>query len=824
MQVGKRYGTDVLAPTNQILRPAGPRIELTGGPTDMAVAPGGNAVAASVGKTITLYSLSGAPLRSFRVPGQVSLMGLAFSADGGLLAASYAGGVSVFAVDGAGQTDINVGDGQPCGLVFDPGGQVLYVALNAKNQVAKIDLELRQIVQSVKVGVAPLGLVLSAAVNRLFVSNWGGRAATPGDSTLLSNGTPVVVDTRGLPASGTVSAIDIGTFRVAGHVEVGLHPGGLDVSRDGARVAVANANSDSVTVIDAASLSVLATAAAPAFPNEFAGSSPTAVAFSIDGKDLYVACGGNNSVAVLSQRDGVYQLAGSLATDWYPIAIAAVARADGEKIVVAHSKGNGTPRDGSPHSVYYRSGSIVTLSRANVSGSTEVASLNDPFGAATPRLGPQRRRSRVAPTSLAPVDLAALNIRHVFLIVKENRTYDQILGDLAPGNGDPSLAIFGARVTPNHHRLASGFVTLDNFYASGVVSPEGHHWITQGMTSDYIERSNNAGWPRTYPFAGDDPLAIAPTGFLWENARRNGLSVRVYGEYTQAAGAYSRSWTEYYLDALAPQMKLAAGSSTTLPSLRDLIEPAYPAFAINIPDQFRARIFLDRFRAFVDGGNLPNLVIVMLPGDHTAGTLPGYPAPAAMVADNDLALGRIVEAISQSPYWPQSAIFALEDDAQDGVDHVDGHRTVCLIASPFVRRGALDSTSYNQTSVVRTVEVLLGLPPMNKFDAAALPMETAFTTIPDYTPFVASASETALAVLTPPVGELKGWQRKDALASLKMDFATPDAAPEEALNRIVWRAVRGPGKPYPKVRHRPECPPEDDDAPKRPKAAGRNPK
>jgi hypothetical protein len=242
-----------------------------------------------------------------------------------------------------------------------------------------------------------------------------------------------------------------------------------------------------------------------------------------------------------------------------------------------------------------------------------------------------------------------------------------------------------------------------------------------------------------------------------------------------------------------------------------IIEPDYPAFALNVPDQFRARIFLNKFQQYVASGKMPNLVIIWLPSDHTAGITPGYPAPANMVADNDLALGQIVQAISTSSYWPNSAVIVTEDDAQNGVDHVDGHRTLCLVASPYARRGIVDSTSYNQTSIVRTIEDLLGMKPMNKFDASALPMKSVFQTVPNMSPYLAVPNLTPLAQINPPARTLKGPQQKAALASLKMDFVHPDAAPEGPLNRILWHAAKGWDARYPKIPHRPDCKIDDDD-------------
>jgi DNA-binding beta-propeller fold protein YncE len=800
MQVGPPSLGGYLVPSNQFLQPAGSRIEFPGSPTDLAVSPDGTIVALSVSDHVLLYTSGGSLLRTVQLPGAATYSGLIFSLDGQSIAASNALGVSTFGVAaGSPVVTVTVPDPIPCGLAFDPVRPYLYVALNSTNQVARIDLGQMQVTDTVAVGVAPVGLAITPAGDSLFVSNWGGRLPVVADLTAPSAGTQVVVDSRGIAASGTVSALSLASFQVVSNIAVGLHPGAIRMRPDGAIVAVANANSDSVSFVDTGSLTVTGTTDLTAFPEGYAGSSPTALAFNADASRLYVACAGNNSVVALAlKNDGSYQVKASAPTDWYPVALAIGPQAGRSTVFVANAKGVGS-RDGvSPYAATSRLGTWGWFAEDDMVGPSRVPSLNNLFDKTPVPAG-------------SPANLKDLGIQHVFLIIKENRTYDQILGDLGQGNGAPALATYGAQVTPNHHLLASQFVTLDNFYSTGVVSADGHQWITQAMATDYIERSYGAAWPRSYPYAGGDPLAFAPTGFIWDNALRNGLSVRIFGEFTQAAASYSQTWTEYLADAQAAQMQYAAPSHSPVAPVNAIIEPDYPSFALNVPDQFRARIFLNKFQQYVASGNVPNLVIVWLPSDHTAGITPGYPAPADMVADNDLALGRIIQAISTSPYWATSAILVTEDDAQNGVDHVDGHRTICLVASPYARRGVVDSTSYNQTSVVRTIEDLLGLPPMNKFDAAALPMKSVFLTAPDVSPYLALPNLTPLARINPPASSLKGPERKAALASLKMDFVHPDAAPENAVKRILWHAAKGWNVRYPKIPHRPDCQVDDDD-------------
>jgi len=352
-------------------------------------------------------------------------------------------------------------------------------------------------------------------------------------------------------------------------------------------------------------------------------------------------------------------------------------------------------------------------------------------------------------------------------------------------------------------------VTFDNFYTSGVTSADGHQWVTQSFVTDYLERAFGR-WPRSYPFTGDDPLAFASTGFIWDNATASGLSVRVFGEFTTVSSGGGRPWSDYYKDARASKQSLSVRSHSSIASMEPIVEQSYPGWALNIPDIFRSRIFRGKLRAFDRERNLPNLVIIFLPNNHTAGLVHGYPSPASMLADNDLALGEIVEAITHTSYWPRSAIFVTEDDSQDGVDHIDGHRTVGLVISPFVKRNRVDSIYYNQTSMIRTIEELLGMPPMNKFDAAALPMRSIFTSEPDFGPFGAMLNQTPLTNLNPQPDGLDKNEQAAALESMAMDFTHPDAAPEDRLNRILWHVAKGWNVPYPVIPHRWGCRPDDD--------------
>ena len=315
--------------------------------------------------------------------------------------------------------------------------------------------------------------------------------------------------------------------------------------------------------------------------------------------------------------------------------------------------------------------------------------------------------------------------KHVIYVIKENRTYDQVLGDMKEGNGDPNLCIFGEEVTPNHHALARQFTLFDNFYCSGVLSADGHTWVNEAYVTDYLEKAFG-GFTRSYPDDGSDPLAFVPTGFLWDNALLHKKTFRNYGEYvSNDFEPKTATWADLYADFKKGTRKVKVKARANVKTLEPYTHPGYPWFPLLMPDVYRARLFLDEFKEYEKKGDLPNLIYLTLPCDHTNGTRPGYPTPRAMVADNDLALGRIVEAVSHSKFWKDTCIFVVEDDPQNGFDHVDAHRTVALVISPYTKRKFVDHTNYNQTGMVKTIELMLGLPPMNQLDLSATPLRHA---------------------------------------------------------------------------------------------------
>jgi len=387
--------------------------------------------------------------------------------------------------------------------------------------------------------------------------------------------------------------------------------------------------------------------------------------------------------------------------------------------------------------------------------------------------------------------------RHVVYIIKENRTYDQVFGDMPQGDGDTSLVEFGKHVTPNHHLLAETFVLLDNFYCSGILSADGHQWTDEAFVTDYLEKSFG-GFTRSYPYDGDDALAYASSGFIWDNALKHGLTFRDYGEFVNAViDPGTATFSDIYQDFVNGTGRISIRAEANLEQLKPYLCPTFVGFPSKVPDVYRAAEFIKELNEFEKNGNFPDFIIMLLPNDHTSGTRPGMPTPQASVADNDFALGQIVEAISHSRFWKETCILVTEDDPQAGLDHIDGHRTVGLVISPYTKRGEVISTYYSQINMVRTIENILGLSPMNQLDLTAEPMSDCFTDKPDFTPYNAVKNNIPLDQLNPPLQSLAGEQLYWAKKSLEQDLDDVDRIDEDTFNRIIWHAVKGYNRPYP---------------------------
>jgi hypothetical protein len=476
---------------------------------------------------------------------------------------------------------------------------------------------------------------------------------------------------------------------------------------------------------------------------------------------------------------------------------------DGKYLAVSTLFGIGSGWRGEPHRrhVHARRGSVSVIAvpdDAQLASYTTAVAENNHL-AIGPSASRERRSAKARPVAIPTRAGEPSLIEHVVYIIKENRTYDQVFGDIPRGNGDPSLVMFGEDVTPNHHRLADQFVLLDNFYATGGNSGDGHQWVTQANETAYCLWPGYRG--RSYPFDGTDPIAYSHSGFIWDAALSMKKTVRVYGEFAgrlrepiKRRMQLFESWKNG--EDLTREWNIEA----PLKPLNKILAPNYPPYSQGIPDVVRAQIFLADLKKWQQQGAMPNLVILQLPCDHTWGTTAGANTPRAFVADNDLALGQIVEALSKSRFWKKMAILVVEDDAQAGVDHVDGHRTVALAISPYIRRGHIDSTFYSQPSMLKTIELILGLPTLSLFDLIANDMRASFRNDPNFTAYEAVQPKQDLFEMNPPVQALSGPARQAALDSAQMRFDVPDAAPTERLNRILWHTIRGWETPYPQVR------------------------
>ena len=701
----------------------------------------------------------------------------------------------------------------PAGLAVSQDGRLLYVALNLSNGVAEVEVETGKVLRRWEVGVAPYDVALVRG--RLYVSNWGGRRPGTGEPTgLAGQGVPIGIGAETSAAKeGSVSVIDLGAGKVIHELVTGRHASALAVHPSGDYVVCACAADDFLAVIDTGKDEIVEKIWPKRTPADLFGASPNALTFSGDGKTLYVCNGTQNAVAVVEFAPGHSELEGLLPTAWYPGGI--VFDAARRRLHVANLKGFGSWQrlpSGAPQK-YITGNQFGTLSLIDLPASkavlkeqtgTVVANARGPVLQAALLPARQGMRPRPVPERSGEPSV----FKHVLYIIKENRTYDQVLGDMPEGNGDPSLCIYGENVTPNQHRLSRDFVLLDNAYCSGVLSADGHNWSCSAITTDYIERSFS-GWPRSYPdgseLANADAMAWAPTGFIWDQARRGGQQVRIFGEFCRSRVTWREGlksglpkWSDHWQDFRSGAGAIRVETEPNIASLQGLVAPEFPAWEQNIPDVKRAEVFLKELKAWEADGNMPNLMVMALSMDHTTGTKAGFPTPAAQVADNDLAFGKIVEAVSHSRFWKDTCIIAIEDDPQNGWDHVSAYRTTAYVVSAWTKRKAVVHTQYNQTSLLRTIGLMLGLKPMHELDAIATPMHDCFMDTPDFTPWQAVPNRQALDEMNPGPAALRdGPLKEDALVSAQLPFDRLDACPEGVLNAILWRSAKGAAAPFP---------------------------
>ncbi len=812
---GPRADGSVLLPNQWSLNPVGRQIVVGDFPVNMAIHPGGRYVAilhCGYGP----HELAVLDLRSLKLVSRVNLdeafYGLSFSPDGSRLYASGAGleVVHVFDFrDGyfSNNRRITLREarqrGVPAGLAVSRDGQRLWIANLLGQSVSVVDLEKQSPVGEMALADMTLPPTQSEqspardadedAVTkraRALLEVLNERAPYPYTCVVDESRQRLYVS---LWAKAAVQVIDLKTGQLLTLWPTQEHPNEMALTRSGRHLFVANANRNTVSLIDTTDGRTIETLVAALDAESLPGSTPSSLCLSPDEKRLYVASANINAVAVFDiATPGQSRSLGLIPTGWYPTSVRL--SVDGRRLLVANGKGiiskanrNG-PQPGreAPSSVREYIGGLFqgTISVIDLPAANRFEEQMRDYTARCLRGRPSSDASLNAVTRREPGHPIparvgeASPIRYCIYIIKENRTYDQMLGDLPQGNGDPSLCLFPEKVTPNHHKLAREFVLLDNFYVESEVSADGHEWTMGAYATDYVEKmwpmsyGHNQSGKYTYPAEGRFKIAAPAEGYLWDRAREAKVSYRSYGEFVNNGATAKDPCT------------------TLVPALKDHFDPWFRSFDMDYSDLSRADRFLAELERFERAGEMPRLQIVRLPNDHTAGSSVGKLTPRAFVAENDLALGRVVEAISKSRFWPQTAIFVVEDDAQNGPDHVDAHRTVAYAISPYIRRGTVDSTLYSTSSMLRTIELILGLRPMSQFDAAARPMFHSFQAKSDPRPYLAEAARIDLREKNSP----RAWGGD---LSRQMDFAREDAADDLLLNEVIWRSVKGSNSPMP---------------------------
>jgi len=735
----------------------------------------------------------------------------------------------------------------PGGVSFSKDGKSAYALLNQNNTLARIDLTANppKLVKQIRVGNAPHSIVIDSNGTTAYVSNEGGRAALESDFQINSAGTEIVADqVVGAAVTGTVSVVDLASLKVTATISTGLHPTGMAFY--GKYLLVANTYSDSISVIDTDTNMVAWTInlglpiGVPGEGQPAYGAAPNSIAVDAKKGVAYVALYNANAVGVVNLSSGAKNpVMGMIPVAYAPASV--VLDETDNVLVVANDKGVGTrfsfetDHGVTGYNTHQDNGTVSIVPVPN-SGTLKTwtkqvfennhwdltQNINSAAGG-SPDTNPVAIPNKIGEPS---------TIKHVFLIVRENRTYDQVLGDVAAGDGDPSLAVFGGKDTPNAHQLVKRFPLLDNYYNPSRQSADGHQWLIEGL-APYADDIQSPDWNRSYPGGNaGDALAYQSKGFLFSEAAAAGLSVKIYGEYVendtfkQPNGSTSEpSWSQFYADSqcfeggpgcAAPGIQgektlyyqNTVQAESSLPAVYDHLITNFPQFDLGIPDQFRVDLWVQDFKSDVAAGTVPALSILWVMDDHTGGP----PNSDAEQADNDLAVGRIIDYISHSNVWSSSAIFVSEDDAQNGVDHVDGHRSPGYVISPYaVQDGPADHTYYTQVNMTRTIEQILGLPPMNQFDLVASPMRTAFvdgappaasfkpwTHVKNQVPLdqgvtasVANKADSAT------VKALRAaWlQKKTQIFAGKL--TKPDSEDPDTVNHLNWYMSTGFKRPYP---------------------------
>jgi len=784
-----RSGAIVL-PNGWSLKPAGRQTRLGDLPVQIAVHPSEPILAilhAGYGEheVVTVHSDTGLIIGRVTVP--ASFSGLVWSADGKRLFAGGGFDDLIYRFDHAegllsrkttfaypdrkaflAEANPRIGEGTrkhqrvPAGLALTKDGKTLYVTAAFGHSVGRFDAGSGKFVGELALGAwsYPYGVILDESRKRLYVSLW---------------------------SKARVAAVDIESFQVVAEWPTEDHPNEMILARRGKVLFVANANRNTVTVIDTEAGKSIETIGTAIHPKAPSGSTPNSLALSPDESMLFVANAATNNLAVFNVKEpGGSAPLGFIPVGWYPTSV----RLDraGRTLYVTNGKGSSSRanRDG-PLPGFRGAGSSTreyigglfqgTLSLIPMPDARRMVAHSQTVYDCSPlqRSDPTSVRAPIAAVPAGhPIPLKVGDpspVRYVVYIIKENRTYDQVFGDLPQGNGEPNLCLFPEAITPNHHALVREFVLLDNFYVDGEVSADGHEWSMGAYASDFVERIWPIGYrgDRRVPYPSEGALfeAAKPSGgYLWDKAAEKGVSYRSYGEFV----ANGRTPSD--------------PATTPVKALEGHFDPFFRSFDMDYPDGKRADRFLHELAEFEKAGEMPRLVILRLPNDHTSGTSPGKWTVTASVGDNDLALGRVIEGLSRSRFWPRMAVFIVEDDAQNGSDHVDAHRTVALAISPYIKRHSVDSTLYSTSSMLRTIELILGLEPMSQFDAAARPMFASFSNQPDLAPYLHRPARVD-------INARNNGREPMAAVSERLNLEIEDRADDLLFNEIIWKAVKG---------------------------------
>lgn len=810
--LGLQPDGSVLVPSSQTLTPVGAVVKIDRNrPKDLAVSPDGQTVAVLCTYQIDFYNPSGVKIND--VPSNNGLAGITWSPDGKAAYASQQNNqIARLTLTGGEWRIANEialtpppgtpdavkkrfrGDIQVSGLAISPDGQTLYAASAVMNAVLMVELGANKLTRIVPVQMVPFHVALSHDGGTLFVSNAGGRAPKPGESTESTHGDMVRVDPRtSAPVEGSISFVNTKTFTVSS-IPAGREPEGIALSKDGSRLYVASANDDTLVTVDAKNRRVLSVLNLRPAEDAGFGQIPTNVALSTDDKTAYVCLGGGNSIAVIALSDSPLRtrIMGYLPTAWYPMAAAA----NRGKIIVACAKGIGS-RALNKDNVFWSNGVVGAMqfipSKAlkSLGHFTRMVAKDNHWNL---KELPARKNIAAVPV---PARVGEPSVfKHVVYIIKENHSYDIDLGDMKEGNGDAKLCIFGENVTPNEHKIARDFVLLDNTYTSGTTSADGHQWTDSAVANAYME-ANYRDYIRSY---GVDPLSDSPQGFTWTSVAAIHKSVKVYGEYVHSTvedkDGHKPNWFQFWKDYKAGTHIYKVSEKGALSTVAPYVVPDFVGFYLPVTDQWRADRYLEDLKGYEKNNNMPAFTQIELPDNHTAGVNPNYPTPRAEVADNDLALGRIVDGISHSKFWKNTLILVIEDDSQNGLDHVDGHRTVAFCVSPYTKRHAVIHNLYTHVSLVRTLGLVLGFPPMTRFDRTATPMGACFNSTPDLTPYDHVANQVLLDEKNPAKSVMRPELKRLMAASQKQNLTIPDVADTKVITQAMWASAR-PGQPFP---------------------------